>query len=83
MATEKPANESASNHERPKPQCFLAVPFSREYSPVREAIRSAVIEAGFLPVSLDNVFRPDLSLSEILTGEIARSDWKVRRCHES
>jgi hypothetical protein len=76
MATEKPTNESASNDERPKPQCLLAVPFSREYSAVREAIRSAVMEAGFLPVSLDEVFGPQ-PVSEILAGEMARSDCVV------
>lgn len=40
-----------SNEERPKPRCFLAVPYSPKYEKILETIQKSVEEAGFKAVS--------------------------------
>jgi hypothetical protein len=63
--------------ERPRPRCFLALPYSPEFLPVREAIRNAAETANFKTISLDDQRLRSAALQEVLFSELARADCVV------
>ena len=63
------------SEDRPRYRCFLALPFSPEFSVVREAVSKGASEAGFKIVSPDQrPVLPGSTIREALIGELARAD---------
>jgi signal transduction histidine kinase len=60
--------------DRPRPRCFLALPYSPDFQRVREAIRKGVEGANFRVVALDEQAVRAVSIREALFGEVARAD---------
>jgi hypothetical protein len=61
---------------RPRPQCFLALPFSTTQS-VRRAIARGVEDANFRVVGLDRRPSAAVSIWQAVVGEVARADCVV------
>ncbi len=62
---------------RPKPRCFLALPYSEEFLPVKEAVKKAANISNFRIVSLDDQRPRSAAIQEVLLGELARADCVV------
>jgi signal transduction histidine kinase len=55
--------------------CFIAVPYSPEFTHVREAVIKGVEDANFRIISLDrNPIRPGSTIQEAIINELAASD---------
>src|SRR6266849_8515334 len=63
--------------ERPKPRCFLALPYSQEFLPVKDAIKKAAYAANFRIISLDDQRPRSEAIQEVLLSELARADCVV------
>ncbi len=65
------------DEDRPRPRCFLALPYSPNFQRVREAIKRGVQEANFRAISLDEGPVRAGTVREALLGELARADCVV------
>src|SRR5665213_2933243 len=64
--------------DRPRPRCFLALPYSPEFEDLRAAIMRAVDDADFVIASVDEQFpSPELSVRGAVLGEMARADLMI------
>ncbi|MGO9097338.1 MAG: sensor histidine kinase [Bryobacteraceae bacterium] len=63
--------------ERPRPRCFLALPYSSGFQRIRKAVETGVEKANFRAVALDKQPVRFGSLREALLGELARADCVV------
>lgn len=67
-----------TGENQPKYRCFLALPYKKEFSAVREAIVKGAKEADFQVTSLDqSPVSPGSTIMEAIIGEISRSDCTI------
>jgi len=60
--------------DRSTPGCFLALPFSPEFEPVKEAVERGVRDAGFRPVSMAELGPRPTTLMESLMEALREAD---------
>lgn len=67
-----------AGESQPKLRCFLALPYRKEFSAVREAIIKGAKEADFQVTSLDqSPVSPGSTIGEAIIGEISRCDCTI------